>query len=106
MTTESLWLEPFLNAHKDVWNKLTQKERAQLTGQNTLQHVWGVADEIQKKQAEKGTLGNMNKIRPYLEVLEGYGEVIGVFVQAKPEIIALVWVVFTCPLQWSLLTRR
>ncbi|KAF8536864.1 hypothetical protein BDD12DRAFT_781117 [Trichophaea hybrida] len=36
-------------------------------------------------------LEHMNKIRPYLDGLQRYGDVIGLFVSSKPEILALIW---------------
>ena len=85
-------LEPFERARKKVWNNLTAKEKNELAGTCTIEDVWEVAKGIQEKQAKRRELGNMNKIRPYLNGLQRYGDVIGVFASSNPEILALIWV--------------
>lgn len=50
--------------------------------------------DIQKEQAQRRGFRNLNRIRPFLNGLEQYGKVIEVFVNAKPDILAFVWVRF------------
>ena len=88
-------LEPFERARRKVFKKLTYKEQSELPDTCTIQDVWKAAESIQKEQAKRRELGNMNKIRPYLDGLERYGDVIGVFVSSKPEILAFIWVGYT-----------
>lgn len=52
----------------------------------------GAIDEIQRAQAQRRGLRNLNKIRPFLNGLEQYSKVIEVFVNAKPDIMAFIWV--------------
>ena len=85
-------LEPFERARGKVWKKLTADEKKKLAATCTIEDVWKIAVDIQEKQAKRRELGNMNKIRPYLNALERYEGVIGIFVSAKPEILALIWV--------------
>ncbi|KAF8533501.1 hypothetical protein BDD12DRAFT_946276 [Trichophaea hybrida] len=65
-----LKIKAFEQARDRVWEKLTVKK---------------------KEQAGRGMLGNMNKIRPYLDGLNRYGDVIAVFVSVKPDILGLIW---------------
>ena len=88
-------IEPFERARKKVLKKLTEKELSQLPDTCTIEDVWKVAVDIQEKQAKRRELGNMNKIRPYLEGLKRYGDVIGVFVSSNPGILAFIWVGYT-----------
>ena len=88
-------LEPFERVRKIVWKKLTAEEKNKLAATCTIEDVWKIAVDIQEKQAKRRELGNMNKIRPYLDALKRYEGVIGVFVSAKPEILALIWVDYT-----------
>ena len=88
-------LEPFERARKKVLEKLTAKEKNELAGTCTIGDVWKVATDIQKKQAELRTLGNMNKIRPYLDGLKRYDDVIKVLISSNPGILALIWVSYT-----------
>ena len=85
-------LEPFERARKQVWNKLTAKEKDELAGICTIGDVWKVVVDIQEKQAKQRELGNMNKIRPYLEGLKRYDDVIKVLISSNPGILALIWV--------------
>ena len=79
-------LEPFQRAGKKVWDKLTAKEKNELAGVCTIRDVWKVATDIQEKQAKRRELGNMNKIRPYLEGLKRYDDVIKVLISSNPEL--------------------
>ena len=88
-------LEPFERAHKKVWNKLTDKEKNELATTCTIEDIWKVAVDIQKKQAKRGELGNMNKIRPYLDGLKRYDDVIKILISSNPAILALIWVDYT-----------
>ena len=90
-------LEPFERARKKVWNNLTAKEKNELAGICTIEGVWKVAADIQEKQAKRRELGNMNKIRPYLDRLKRYDDVIKVFVSSNPKILALIWVGYIRP---------
>ena len=88
-------LGPFERAREKVWNNLTEVEKSELRGACTIEDVWKVAKGIQKIQGERGKLGNMNKIRPYLDGLKRYDDVISVFVSSNPAHAALIWVSFT-----------
>ena len=88
-------LEPFERAHKKVWKNLTAEEKNKLAATCTIEDVRKIAVDIQKEQAKRHELGNMNKIRPYLNALERYDDIIKIFVSAKPEILALIWVDYT-----------
>ena len=72
--------------------KLTDKEQNELAGACTIEDVWKVAVDIQEKQAKRRELGNMNKIRPYLEALGRYDDVIKTLISSDPGILALIWV--------------
>jgi hypothetical protein len=79
--------EPFSQAHDRVWKNLTEKERNDLSKIFTIDDVWKAAAEIQARQVS-GSLGNMNKICPYVDGMKRYAGVIGTMVQAKPEILS------------------
>ena len=85
-------LEPFERAREKVWNSLTAKEKRQLEATCTIEDVWEVAKDIQEKQAKQRGLGNMNKIRPYLDGLKRYDDVIKVLISSNPGVLALIWV--------------
>jgi len=58
----------------------------------TIEHVYQAAEQLQKEQANSRTMRNLRKIQPFLECLRHYGQVVETFVQAKPDILALIWV--------------
>ena len=47
---------------------------------------------IQRKQAQRRGFRNLNRVRPFINGIEQYSKVIEVFVNAKPDIMAFVWV--------------
>ena len=49
-------------------------------------------EEIQKAQAQRYGLRNLNKIKHFLNGLQQYAGVLEVFVQVKPDILGLIWV--------------
>ena len=85
-------LEPFERAREKVWGNLTAKEKNELADTCTIDDVWKVAADIQEMQAKRRGLGNMNKIRPYLDGLKRYDDVIKVLISSNPAILALIWV--------------
>ena len=88
-------LEPFERARKKVWNNLTAKEKNELACTCTIEDIWKVATDIQNEQAKRRELGNMNKIRPYIDGLKRYDDVIKVLISSNPGIMALIWVGYT-----------
>ena len=53
--------------------------------------VYHFTTQLQHDQSKRQKLRNLNKIKPYLDRLKQYAGVIEVFVQAKPDILALIW---------------
>ncbi|KAH0565251.1 hypothetical protein GP486_001348 [Trichoglossum hirsutum] len=53
--------------------------------------VYDALERLQEEQGKRGRLRHLRKIDPYLERLRQYSEVINTFVQAKAEILALIW---------------
>ena len=88
-------LGPFERAREKVWNNLTEQEKNELKGACTIEDVWKIANGIQQNQGKRRELGNMNKIRPYLDGLKRYDDVIKVFISSNPVHAALIWVGFT-----------
>jgi hypothetical protein len=66
-----------------------------------IEEVYAVTDRLQEEQARTGRLRNMSKITPFLEGLNSYANVIEVFMQAKPDVLALIWGPIKLILQWA-----
>ncbi|PNP80169.1 hypothetical protein FNYG_06492 [Fusarium nygamai] len=75
----------FLNGIKD------QKLRTQLQKATTIDDIWDYTEQLQKEQGSTKRLRGMRRIGPYIERLQEYAGVIEVFVQVKPDILALIW---------------
>lgn len=58
----------------------------------TLEDLREEITRIQKEQAQRRGFRNLNKVRPFLNGIEQYSKVIEVFVNAKPSIMAFIWV--------------
>lgn len=75
----------FLNGIKD------QNLRSQLQNATTIDDIWDYTEQLQKDQASSKRLRGMKKIEPYIERLKEYAGVIEVFLQVKPDVLALIW---------------
>lgn len=58
----------------------------------TLEDLKEEITRIQRIQVQRRSLRNLNKIKPFLNGIEQYSKVIEVFVNAKPDIMAFIWV--------------
>ncbi|KAF9767043.1 hypothetical protein IL306_000445 [Fusarium sp. DS 682] len=67
------------------------KVRTQLQNATTIDDVWEYTEQLQKDQGNTKRLRGLKKIGPYIERLQEYAGVIEVFVQAKPDVLALIW---------------
>ena len=92
MTTATPGNTPFEDAITQIWDNLTPKEQSELKQCQSIDDLLRATNQIQREQGKKGFLRNLNRIDPYLQWLKQYSPVIEVFVQAKPEILALIWV--------------
>ncbi|KAI0442379.1 NACHT domain protein [Xylaria telfairii] len=67
----------------------------------TIDQVYDATDEIQRQQAKEGHLRHLSKVSPYLERLNEYAATIEVFIQVKPDVLALIWGPIKLLLQWT-----
>jgi hypothetical protein len=72
----------------------------------SIEQVYDATDKIQKEQAEKGHLRHLSKISPYLNRLNDYADAVGVFVQVKPDVLALIWGPIVLLLQWASVLKK
>lgn len=82
----------FESAVKDFLDGLTHKDEYDFSKFKCIEDVYDETDRLQKKQGNEGTLRNLNRIQPYLRRISEYSGVIDTFVQAKPDVLALLWV--------------
>src|SRR5262245_47694429 len=63
--------------------------------------VYDLTDKLQKEQMKTGELRNLAKIKPYLERLQSYYGAVDTFVQAKSDVLALIWGPIKLLVQWA-----
>lgn len=73
----------------------------QIVQTDSIDKVYDATDKLQKDQSKSRRLQNLGRIGPYLEGLRSYASVIDTFVQAKPDILALIWGPIKLLLQWT-----
>lgn len=57
----------------------------------SIDEIYTFTAQLQNDQSKRQGLRHLRKIEPYLERLKQYADVIEVFIQAKPDILALIW---------------
>ncbi|KAF2647160.1 hypothetical protein K491DRAFT_644350 [Lophiostoma macrostomum CBS 122681] len=67
----------------------------------SIDEVYQVTDKLQEDQARTGRLRHLSKIEPFLVGVKNYASVIEVFMQAKPDVLALIWGPIKLILQWA-----
>ncbi|KAF4952521.1 hypothetical protein FGADI_6756 [Fusarium gaditjirri] len=73
----------------------------QIIQTTSIEEVYQDIEKLQDKQAKSGRLRHLSKIEPFLARLREYSGVVEVFVQAKPDILALIWGPIKLLLQWA-----
>ncbi|RGP72615.1 nacht domain [Fusarium longipes] len=73
----------------------------QILQTSSIEQAYNDIKTLQDKQVKSGRLRHFSKIDPFLNRLREYSSSIEVFVQAKPDILALVWGPVKLLLQWA-----
>jgi hypothetical protein len=85
-------LSLFSSVKADFYRQLKDPtHRAELSHITTIDDVYRATNRLQEDQAKRGTLRNLRRIDTYLQRLGEFSEVLGLFVQVKPDILALIW---------------
>lgn len=84
-------VQHFTDAFERAYSELTPLERNGISAA-TIKDVYHEIKVIQENQAKRRSLRNMKKLEPYINGLKSYSEVISIFVQVKPDLLALIWV--------------
>jgi hypothetical protein len=72
-----------------------------LLSATTIEEVYDSMEKYQKEQFKTTQLRHLQRIQPFLNRLKEYAGVIEVFVQVKPDILALIWGPIKLFLQWT-----
>ena len=92
MADDSRIREAFERA-KNEFQRALQKPAlvAEIQKVTCIRDVYDATEKIQKEQAGRGHLRHLRRIQPFLDQLDKYHQVVDTFVQAKPEVLALIW---------------
>ncbi|KAF8535977.1 hypothetical protein BDD12DRAFT_750061 [Trichophaea hybrida] len=71
--------------------ELSRAHRDQILQVKNVDDVYDETDRLQKKQAKSRTLRYLGKIKPFLDCLQQYSEVVETFVTVNPATLALIW---------------
>ncbi|RYC87009.1 hypothetical protein BFJ63_vAg10141 [Fusarium oxysporum f. sp. narcissi] len=78
----------------------------QIIQTTSIEQVYQDIQKLQDKQAKSGRLRHLSKIEPFLARLREYSSVVETFVQAKPDILALIWGPIKLLLLWADLLKQ
>jgi hypothetical protein len=82
----------FQNAKQDFLASLKDPSVSDsVSSIKSIDEVYAFTLQLQNDQSKRQGLRNLRKIAPYLDRLKQYSSVIEVFMQAKPDILALIW---------------
>ncbi|KAL2132803.1 hypothetical protein VTI74DRAFT_3372 [Chaetomium olivicolor] len=91
----------FDDAKREFQSKLPAEARVQdLLGVATINELYDATDKLQRSHPTR--LRNMNRIQPFLARVQAFAGVVEVFVQVKPEILALLWGPIKLFLTWAI----
>ena len=98
--------DPFDAAFKSAIQEFRSKLKdealySEILQTKDIEEVYNVTDRLQEDQARTGRLRHMSKMTPFLEGLRSYASVIEVFMQAKPDVLSLIWGPIKLVLQWA-----
>ncbi|RSM08743.1 hypothetical protein CEP52_004493 [Fusarium oligoseptatum] len=74
---------------------------SQILATTSIDQVYDLTDKLQKEQGKGDHLRDLTRIKPYLDRMSAYTGVIDTFVQAKPDILALIWGPIKLLIQWT-----
>jgi hypothetical protein len=101
-TPEALIHTAFQSVISDFKQKLANDNLySEILKTTSIDQVYDLTDKLQEQQQKTGHLRHLSKIGPYLERLRDYTGAIEVFVQVKPDILALIWGPIKLLIQWT-----
>ena len=80
------------SSRKEFYRQLKDpKLKTEIDKITTVDQVYEATKRLQEDQGKSKTLRSLGKIRTFLERLDEYSKVLGIFVQVKPDVLALIW---------------
>lgn len=92
MATAGPTTDPFEKAIESFRKKLSNPGvYDQILISGSIEEVYKTTSKIQENLARKGHMRFLRKIEPFINSLRAYFDSFEIFVQVKPEILALIW---------------
>ncbi|UKZ70764.1 uncharacterized protein TrAtP1_011734 [Trichoderma atroviride] len=92
----------FTEAVRQFKSKLKNDQLyADILKTKSIDEVYDKTDALQIELGKQGRIRNLSKIRPFLEGLRSYADVIDTFIQVKPDVLALIWGPIKLLIQWT-----
>jgi hypothetical protein len=79
---------------------------SEILATTTIDQVYDATDKLQQEQVKQGHLRHLAKIKPYLDGLNDYAGVIEVFLQVKPDVLALIWGPIKLLILWASVLKQ
>ncbi|KAI1211064.1 uncharacterized protein F4807DRAFT_459295 [Annulohypoxylon truncatum] len=91
-TVPQSWLDDaFTSAKEDFKRSLKNPALCDFSKLTSIDDVFEEAKKIERQQAKTKTLRGLRRVQPLINGLKEYSAIIEQFVQAKPEIMSLIW---------------
>ncbi|OTA93779.1 hypothetical protein M434DRAFT_395313 [Hypoxylon sp. CO27-5] len=88
----SSWLDDaFKSAKEDFKRSLKNPALYDFSKISSVDDVLDEARKIERRQAKTKTLRGLKRVQPLIDGLKEYSGIIEVFVQAKPDVMSLIW---------------
>ncbi|KAL9122534.1 MAG: hypothetical protein Q9187_000916 [Circinaria calcarea] len=91
MSTSASIQGVFESAKQEFLHNLKDAADYDFSQFTSIDKVYEATEKIQEEQGKTNTLRNLKRIQPYLDGLNQYTGVFDTFMQAKPEILCLIW---------------
>lgn len=109
MATPDPFQQAFHKAKADFLNGLAGSKtniQQDILSTTNIDQVYDTIDKLQLDHAKRGRNRNIARIQPFLEGLQSYTQAIEVFIQVKPEVLALIWGPIKLLLLWTTNTKQ
>jgi len=107
MSTNHPSQQAFEAAKNDFRRRLgDEKVFRDLLSTTSIEQVWKAVEDVQAKPYAEKRLRHLARIRGFLDKLSAYTGAVDTFVQAKPEIMALIWGPIRLLLLWTSNTAK
>jgi hypothetical protein len=94
--------EVFNSAKQAFRNSLADPSLySEILSTTTIADVYKLTTQLQEDAASQARLRHLARIRPFLERLSAYANVVDTFIQVKPDLLALIWGPIRLIILWS-----